>query len=47
MLIDVSMTWDWLGDFSGRVVIPIVLPTVAYQDAATGFELPDEVFALH
>ena len=47
MLVDFGVTWNRLGDLRGGVMIPIVLPAVANQHAATGFELSDEVLALH
>jgi hypothetical protein len=47
VFIDLSMPWNGLRDFGGRIVIPIVLPAVSDQYTAIGFELSDKIFALH
>ena len=41
------MARNRLGNLGGGIVIPVVLPTVTNKQATVGFELSDEVFALH
>lgn len=46
-LLDFSMSGDWLGNASFRIAIPIVLAAMAYQDAASLLDRPDQVDPLH
>jgi hypothetical protein len=34
VFVDLSMPWNGLGDLGGGILIPVVLSTVAYEDAA-------------
>lgn len=47
VFIDLGVPRYRLGNIRDGIVIPIVLSAVANQQAATGFDLPNEVFALH
>lgn len=47
MLIDFGVSRYGLRHFRDRIMIPIVLATVANKDTTTCFKLPNKVFALH
>lgn len=47
VFLDFGVPRNRLRNLGGGVVIPVVLPTVANEHAAIGFELSDEIFAFH
>ena len=46
-LFDLSMPGNWLRDTCGRIPIPIVFASMAYQNASTLLDRPYQVSTLH
>jgi hypothetical protein len=47
VFVNFGVARDGLGNLCGRIVIPVVLPTVTNELATVSFELSDEIIPLH
>ena len=47
VFIDLSVTWNGLGNLRGRIVVPVVLTAMTDKHTTGGFKLSKKVFALH